>query len=363
MPIGRPGPFNEAIGLTLDLSVETILQQHVKITVQCPKLSELPMSSQGRTGWPWTEESRRLPMQRADGSDWPRISVVTPSFNQGRFIEETLRSILLQGYPNLEYFVLDGGSTDGTVEIIKKYSHWLTYWKSEPDGGQSAAVNRGLVMASGDLATWINSDDMLCKNALVEQVVQNGSAANTVYVGNCLRMDVNGKILSSHRGRVHSLEDLLRVKTVWRARSHIIQPEVLFPRKLALAVGALDCDNHFTMDYELWGKFLMAGARFEYTGIPFGMFRRHVNQKIQNGLKLTESLLDTATKLARRADCFSEEMKQKILADLDSYRDDYAREHWRKSGRLAQIGLPASIVNRIRKVRARLVRHALSAKH
>ena len=108
-----------------------------------------------------------LPSQTAEGHPWPRISVVTPSFNQGEFIEETIRSILLQGYPNLEYIVMDGGSTDNSVEIIKKYSPWLSYWISEPDAGQSDAINRGLKQASGDFATWINSDDLLCKNALV----------------------------------------------------------------------------------------------------------------------------------------------------------------------------------------------------
>ena len=78
-----------------------------------------------------------------DGGAWPCISVVTPSFNQARFLEGTLRSVLLQGYPNLEYFVLDGGSSDGSIDIIKKYAPWLTKWVSEPDGGQSAAINRG----------------------------------------------------------------------------------------------------------------------------------------------------------------------------------------------------------------------------
>ena len=134
-------------------------------TLQCPQLSELPRAPSGKTGWPWTEESRRLPVSRYEGHPWPRISVITPSFNQGEFIEETIRSVLLQGYPDLEYLILDGGSTDNSIEIIKKYSTWLTYWVSEPDSGQSDAINRGLKRASGDFSTWINSDDMLCKNA------------------------------------------------------------------------------------------------------------------------------------------------------------------------------------------------------
>src|SRR5262245_47037233 len=134
--------------------------------MQCPKLAELPAPSPGKTGWPWTEESERLPDQMPDGCPWPLISVVTPSLNQGKFIEETIRSVLLQGYPELEYIIIDGGSNDGSVEIIKKYSPWITYWVSEPDGGQSEAINRGLKRASGEFASWINSDDLLCKNAL-----------------------------------------------------------------------------------------------------------------------------------------------------------------------------------------------------
>ena len=86
-------------------------------------------------------------------------------YNQGRFLEGTIRSVLLQGYPDLEYFIFDGGSTDNSVEIIEKYSRWLTYWTSEPDAGQSAAINRGLNLSSGLYATWINSDDLLHKNA------------------------------------------------------------------------------------------------------------------------------------------------------------------------------------------------------
>jgi glycosyltransferase involved in cell wall biosynthesis len=326
--------------------------------MQCPTLSDLPKPPSGRTGWPWTEESNRLPSRGPEGGSWPRLSVITPSFNQGQFIEETIRSILLQGYPNLEYFLMDGGSTDGSVEIIEKYSPWLSYWVSQSDHGQSDAINRGLMLASGDFATWINSDDLLSKNALVEHASRIGFAPDTVYVGNCFYIDKTGKVLSLYRGTVQSLEDLVRVKTIWFAGGHIVQPEVMFPRELYLTVGGLDCNMHFAMDFDLWGKFFLAGASFQYTDIPFGMFRRHPDQKANNGLRVAESVLSTATQLARVAGFFSEETRKEILADLKAYKKQYPKDYWRGTGRLAKIGLPSIIVNPIRRVRAKLQKDA-----
>lgn len=295
-----------------------------------------------------------MPNERA----WPRISVVTPSFNQARYLESTLRSVLLQGYPNLEYFVLDGGSTDGSVEIIKKYAPWLTKWVSGPDGGQSAAINRGLQLSTGLFTTWINSDDMLCRDALVTHVSRIGFNPDTVYVGDCLYIDEENRPLNLHRGRVHSLEDLVRIRTVWRAperRGHIVQPEVLFPRELASAVGGLDVGNHRTMDFELWGKFLLAGALFQYTQIPFAQFRLHGEQKTGQGWATTQSLIQTALKLVDQAHDLPKALRHDIVADLHSYE----REWWLETGPLARVRLPVSVVLRLRDARARIKRHAL----
>ncbi len=134
--------------------------------MRCPDLSELPAPPVGRTGWPWTEQSPRLPDSMADGRLWPRISITTPSFNQGAFLEETIRSVLLQGYPDLEYSVFDGGSTDQSEEVIRKYERWLTHWQSQPDRGQSHAINQGWSLISGDLVSWLCSDDVLLPSCL-----------------------------------------------------------------------------------------------------------------------------------------------------------------------------------------------------
>lgn len=133
--------------------------------MRCPTLDELPRVA-GKTGWPWTEAGSLLPPTMPDGGPWPRISIVTPNYNYGRFLEETLRSVLLQGYPDVELIVMDGGSTDESVEILEKYSRWLTYWVSERDGGHVDAIHKGLARVTGEWFNWLNSDDLLWKGAL-----------------------------------------------------------------------------------------------------------------------------------------------------------------------------------------------------
>ena len=134
--------------------------------MRCPALAELPAPEPGLTGWPWTEETPRLGATMPDGRPWPRVTVVTPSLNQARFLEETIRSVLLQGYPDLEYVVVDGGSNDGSREIIGKYERFFAWWASEADRGQADAIDKGLAQATGEIFNWVNSDDVLQPGAL-----------------------------------------------------------------------------------------------------------------------------------------------------------------------------------------------------
>ena len=129
-------------------------------------LDILPPPPPEKFGWPWTEQTELLTEFMPNGSEWPKISIVTPSYNQGKFIEETIRSVLLQGYPNLEYIIIDGGSTDNSIEIIKRYAPWLDYWVSEKDWGQSDALNKGFALSTGELCAYMNSDDLFFPYAL-----------------------------------------------------------------------------------------------------------------------------------------------------------------------------------------------------
>jgi glycosyltransferase involved in cell wall biosynthesis len=186
-------------------------------------LEHLPTPPPDKTGWPWTEESEYLSPLHPDGNGWPRISIITPSYNQGEFIEETIRSIILQNYPNLEYIIIDGGSSDNSAEIIRKYEEWIAYWVSERDRSQSHAINKGFDRCTGELVNWICSDDLLCKNALNQFASRYFIDNSYCYVGECLLIDKKGHYIGSTSSQLSKFEELTDLSNHWRKNDSIAQ--------------------------------------------------------------------------------------------------------------------------------------------
>lgn len=211
-----------------------------------------PLPPQEKRGWPWTVPVEAFIARFEDKFDYPCITVVTPSYNQQHFIEETIRSVLLQGYPNLEYIIIDGASTDGSLETIKKYEQHLAYWVSEPDKGQTDAINKGLAKGTGEIWLYLNSDDLLCPNALqrIAKIFQN---SDINWVGGASEVfDETGHlgyVVPKHP--VHQREYL----TPWNRSTQYVFPcsNVCFMRRNLLDQhGFFTEDYHYGMDIEYY---------------------------------------------------------------------------------------------------------------
>jgi glycosyltransferase involved in cell wall biosynthesis len=233
-----------------------------------PRLADLPPPPPGRTGWPWTEETPLAPRD----AECPRISVITPSFNQAAYLEETLRSVLLQGYPDFELIVVDGGSTDGSVALLEKYAPHLTAWASEPDRGQSDAINKGFRRATGAVLGWLNSDDAYFPGALqaIGRAARERPDAGLIY-GAGAKIDPTGRVLKTIPFRPVDLRLL-------HTRFYILQPSSFVRRAALDAVGLLDADQHYVMD---WDLALRIARRFPLHAIaePIGMLRDYPGTK------------------------------------------------------------------------------------
>lgn len=241
--------------------------------MKCPTLRELPPPPAGKTGWPWTEESLAAP---DDGGVWPRVSIITPSFKQGQFIEETIRSVLLQGYPDLEYFVIDGGSNDGTVEVLRKYERWLTGWTSERDRGQSHAINKGLARVTGSIWNWINSDDLLMPDALRAVAAAHGERPRALIVGDVLDFWTG----TDKRRLVRQGEiELRKFVEFWNREANWHQPGIFFPTYLRDEVGLLDESLRYLFDYDLLCRATAVAPATHYLHQTVSSFRLHDDSK------------------------------------------------------------------------------------
>lgn len=217
--------------------------------MRCPELQELPPPEAHQSDWPFTEDAAP-----AVGAGLPRISVVIPSLNQGRYIEEALRSVLLQGYPDLELIVMDGGSTDRTVPLIRKYEPWISHWVSAPDRGQSSAINDGLRRATGEVFVWIGCDDRLLPGALARVGAHFAEKPESAWLAGAGRLVFQSGRVGQMASRVASPDDLPRY-WLWANSCYVVQPSCFWRRRLWEAVGGVREDLHLAMDYDLWLRF------------------------------------------------------------------------------------------------------------
>jgi glycosyltransferase involved in cell wall biosynthesis len=268
--------------------------------MHCPTWANLPSSLPGQTGWMWRSESCHSPKTTPDNHLLPRITIVTPSFNQGRFIETTIRSVLLQGYPNLEYIIIDGGSTDNSVEIIKKYEPWLTFWISEKDRGQAHAINKGFARATGEIYAYLNSDDFYKPGALQ-------SCASAFRVGHqwivgrvsCWQEDVGDWPFPELSGKSF---------TKWFLSCPIPQAGCFWSAELHREMGPFREDLNFIMDYERWLRFrFIKRIKPFYIDQMIACYRLHANSKtVARNTEFTQEIYPILQQYRRRLNWFQQ---------------------------------------------------------
>ncbi len=210
----------------------------------------------------------------------PKISIITPSYNQGPFIERTIQSVLDQGYPDLEYIVMDGGSTDGTIEVLKRYEHRLK-WSSEKDAGQADAINKGIRLATGDIIAYLNSDDVLEPGALLRVAEYFAAHPKTMWLtGKCRIIDKQDREI---RGMITAYKNFLLRHYSYEmllVTNPVSQPATFWRRELVREFGLFDVNEHLVMDYEYWlriGRRYGPGVLDEY----LARFRVHGGAKTQ----------------------------------------------------------------------------------
>ena len=208
---------------------------------------------------------------------YPKITVVTPSYNQGQFIEETILSVIMQGYPNLEYIILDGGSTDNTIEIIKKYEQHISFWQSAPDEGQGDAINKGFKKATGDILCWLNSDDFFMPGTLNFVAQMLNCNEEKIIAGNCFHFKEND---------AHSYgSNLIAAQATYDITDFdfYIQPSTFWTKKAWEKTGTLNPELHYCLDWDWFIRANQLGIKTIFTNKYLSGYRLHEAHKSLTG--------------------------------------------------------------------------------
>lgn len=251
------------------------------------------------------------------------MTVVTPSFNQARFLEETIRSVLLQGYPHLEYIVLDGGSRDESVEVIRRYEPWVSYWTSGKDRGQSDAINRGFRRATGEWVGWQNSDDFYAPGALghLVETAQAHPAAGVIYGGVQL-CDAKSKVTGSYPTSAFDPHAMLP----W---ANMFNQSMFFHRRVFEAGHFLDESQHHFIDHDFFWRLILAGYEFAYCPALSATFRLHDLAKGATQHEIAARELYALYKRLHLEPRLSESVRHKALVCLRNHCiDQFGKSRW-----------------------------------
>jgi len=252
----------------------------------------------------------------------PLVSIVTPSFNQARYLERSICSVLEQDHAHIEYIVIDGASKDGSVELIRNYADRLAYWVSEKDSGQAEAINKGLARASGEIAAWLNSDDYYLPKTIsgVVKVFEENPEVVMVY-GDMLAVNEQGQTINVLKYKQLSFEDLLCFQIIG-------QPSVFFRRAALEKAGLLDASLHFLLDHHLWLRIAQQG-KILHVPQTWSAARYHAEAKnrakaaefgreafrILDWVKSQPGLTETVSRVERRARASAHRVDARYLLD------------------------------------------------
>jgi glycosyltransferase involved in cell wall biosynthesis len=242
--------------------------------MRCPTLAMLPQPATSEQGWPWTEESEPLPDFMPGGSPWPKITIVTPVYNQEGFIEQTIRSVLLQGYPNYEHLIINDGSTDGTLNVIEKYRPWVNCI-SQTNAGQSAALNRGFRMAEGDLVGWQNSDDFYGPNNFREGALGADEFPDYEIYNGMARGFWDKSFRPPWLFEV--CEEFSQAAFLDRM---CVMNQSMFFRRVVFERGLFVKEKmHYAMDPDFFWRLSLEGFRYKLVPKMIGYYRQHASAK------------------------------------------------------------------------------------